>query len=214
MAKVRRRVGETGGSGTYSQEQSGEGHTPAAEHGDWDDSRTSDYPSELGPTEAAPGEPEASSGSPVHKRKKLQIRTDGWSNLADSATVEVSSEDPDFPVEAVFAAEKGVGWRAETSGEQTLRLIFDDPVMISRIHLAFEELAADRTQEFVLRWCGTDHVFHHVLRQQYNFSPNGSTRETEDYKVNLQGVQVLELVIQPDITAGAAFASLATWHLG
>lgn len=143
---------------------------------------------------------------------KRRLPDDGGA-LTHGATVEATSEVPEYPVESVFAALPGAGWRADTTGEQTLRLVFEEPVKIQRIRLAFEDLAIDRTQEFELRWCGTDHVFHHVLRQQWNFSPRGSTRETEDYKVDLEGVQVLELVIQPDITAGDAYASLAAWHL-
>jgi hypothetical protein len=147
---------------------------------------------------------------------KRRLPADGHSavgSLTRGATVEATSEAAEYPLESVFAAAPGPGWRAETSGEQTLRLVFEEPVQIQRIRLAFEDAVADRTQEFELRWCGPDHVFHHVLRQQWNFSPRGSTRETEDYKVHLDGVQVLELRIQPDITAGDAYASLAAWHL-
>jgi outer membrane receptor protein involved in Fe transport len=36
-----------------------------------------------------------------------------------------------------------------------------------------------------------------IVRQQWNFSPAGSTTEIEDYAVDLDGVSVLELAIQP-----------------
>jgi hypothetical protein len=40
---------------------------------------------------------------------------------------------------------------------------------------------ATRTQEFVLRWSrDTGHSFREIVRQQWNFSPSGGTREVED----------------------------------
>jgi hypothetical protein len=49
---------------------------------------------------------------------------------------------------------------------------------------------------------------------QWNFSPSGSTRELEDYRVDLSGVTVLELHIVPDQRGGDARASLAELRLG
>jgi hypothetical protein len=37
-----------------------------------------------------------------------------------------------------------------------------------------------------------------VVRQQWSFSPNGATEETEDYTVTLSGITTLELRIDPD----------------
>jgi hypothetical protein len=51
------------------------------------------------------------------------------------------------------------------------------------------------------------------VRQQWNFSPARSVREVEEYQVDLLGVTVLELVIVPDITGGAARASLKSLRL-
>jgi hypothetical protein len=36
------------------------------------------------------------------------------------------------------------------------------------------------------------------VRQQFTFSPGGSTEEIEDYTVALDGVTVMELKIDPD----------------
>jgi hypothetical protein len=47
-----------------------------------------------------------------------------------------------------------------------------------------------------------------IVRQQWTFSPGGSTHETEDYRVDLW-VTVLELTISPHISGGEARASLA-----
>jgi len=55
--------------------------------------------------------------------------------------------------------------------------------------------------------------FREIVRQQWNFSPPTSTRESEEYRVELSEVTVLELTIVPDISGGAARASLKTLHL-
>ena len=51
------------------------------------------------------------------------------------------------------------------------------------------------------------------MRQQWNFSPEGATSETEELYVALTGVTVIELSIIPDISGGDAFASLAQLRL-
>jgi hypothetical protein len=108
-----------------------------------------------------------------------------------------------------LAAEEVRGWRAAASGTQTVRLIFDEPQRLTRIALVFEETETERTQEFVLRWSGDGgRSFREVVRQQWNFSPANTTREIEEYHVELSEVTVLELVIVPDISRGAARASL------
>src|SRR5262249_43414059 len=47
-----------------------------------------------------------------------------------------------------------------------------------------------------------------IVRQQWTFSPPGTTREVEDYRANLAGVGVLELAIRPDLGSADAIASL------
>jgi len=78
----------------------------------------------------------------------------------------------------------------------------------------FEEHENARTQEFVLRWSpdGGSSV-KEVVRQQWNFSPPESIREVEEYQVELSGVTVLELVINPNVGGGVARASLKNVHL-
>jgi hypothetical protein len=51
------------------------------------------------------------------------------------------------------------------------------------------------------------------VRQQYHFSPPGTTREFEDYAVDLAEVMVLELKIVPD-SGGEAQASVAQFRIG
>ena len=128
-----------------------------------------------------------------------------WLDLEHTATVEVTSENKDFPIESSLVAEFGQGWRAAEPGAQTIRLLFDEPQEIRCISLSFEENEVKRTQEFALRSGGP---FREIVRQQWNFSAPSSTRETEEYRVELSAVTILELTIVPDISGGPACASL------
>lgn len=137
-----------------------------------------------------------------------------WLDLERLARVEVTSEDTGNPVESALAASGGPGWLAGETGEQTIRLLFDEPQALRQIQLVFEEERRERTHEFVLRWSGdSGRSYQEILRQQYTFSPPGATREFEDYAVNLHGVTVLELRIVPDISGGDARASLTLLRL-
>jgi hypothetical protein len=137
-----------------------------------------------------------------------------WMDLGQIATVEVTSEDPGFPIESVFSADGGPGWRASQKGEQQIRLIFDQAVAVHRIQLHFVEPTRDRLQEFTVRWSAADGgPPKEIVRQQWNFSPTGSTSELEDYEVNLAGVSTVELVIKPDLTHNDALATLAAWRV-
>ena len=138
----------------------------------------------------------------------------GWLDLERAAVVEVTSEDEHFPVESAFRSETARGWRAAAPGRQTIRLIFDHPQRIKCISLVFEEGEIPRTQEFVLRWSSDGgSTLKEIVRQQWNFSPPESIREVEQYQVDLHNIDVLELVINPDIARGVARASLKNLHL-
>jgi len=144
----------------------------------------------------------------------VQARGEGWFDLEHAATVEVTSEDKNFPIESSLSIEPRQGWRAAQSGAQTIRLVFDEPQELQRISLVFEEKEITRTQEFVLRALSNPGgPFREIVRQQWNFSPPTSTRESEEYRVELSEVTVLELTIVPDISGGAARASLKSLRL-
>ena len=65
-----------------------------------------------------------------------------------------------------------------------------------------------------MRWSGRpDEPLKEVVRQQWNFRPDGSSAESEEYTIDLKGVSILELTIDPDRGAGEAFANLADWRL-
>lgn len=138
-----------------------------------------------------------------------------WLELGDIAQVEVTSEESSHPIEGALLDGSESGWRAAIPGEQTLRLIFDEPLRIGRIRLDFKESEKERTQEFVLRWSPDGgRSFREIVRQQWNFSLPDTMRELEDYHVELAGVTVLELNIVPDKSGGDARASLARLRLG
>lgn len=149
-----------------------------------------------GPGEVAAGEP-------------------GWLNLEHLVEVEITSEEVDHPIESALIPGAGLGWRAAQSGEQTIRLLFNEPLKLKRIHLVFQEKSEqERTQEFVLRWSPDGgQSYRDIVRQQFNFSPPAAVYEVEDYDVGLDGVTALELKIVPDISGGSAQASLAQLRL-
>jgi hypothetical protein len=128
--------------------------------------------------------------------------------------IEVTSEDQAYPIEFALQLEDRPGWRAAEPGPQIIRLLFDQPQKLRRICLVFEETETQRTQEFTLRWSADGgRTFREIVRQQWNFSPPGTVRETEDYAVELCGVTVLELTVLPDQSGGKARASLARLRL-
>jgi hypothetical protein len=134
--------------------------------------------------------------------------TEDWLDLEKLAQVEISSEDPAHPIDFALTG-RGDGWRASTSGEQVVRLIFDEPRGLRLIELEFEERRTARTQEFVLRWSPDGgRSYRDIVRQQFTFSPPGTPCETERFIVNLSGVTAIELRIVPDINHGDTHASL------
>ena len=143
------------------------------------------------------------------------LSSEAWLDIKQVAQVQVTSEHPDFPVESAFRFGSSDGWRAGDKGEQTIRLVFDRPQRLNRIWLRFTEAVIERTQEFTLRWSADPNLGGiEIVRQQWNFSPEGCTTEIEDYTVNLQGVLLLELTIIPEVGRGQAVATLADWCIG
>jgi hypothetical protein len=132
---------------------------------------------------------------------------ENWLDLEELAEVEITSDNTAHPIEAALV--EGGGWKAEAPGQQTVRLLFTDPQPDKRIWLRFTEPDIERTQEYVVRWSpDRGQSFRDVVRQQWNFSPRGASVETEDHRVDLPAVTILELCITPDISGGPAVASL------
>ena len=142
------------------------------------------------------------------------LRDQAWMDVDRIASVQVSSEESDYPIESALLLEGKRGWRAANPGMQTIRLIFDEPQKLGRILLVFEDTENSRTQEFVLRWSpDIQYSSREIVRQQRNFSPPDSVRETEEYPVELSEVKVLELEIVPDKSGGEVCASLVSLRL-
>ena len=146
--------------------------------------------------------------------KTARPAAEDWLDLEHAAAVEVTSEEEGFPVESALLLGETRGWRAASSGAQTLRLVFDQPQTLKHISLVFEEEQTDRTQEFVLQWSADKGgPFREIIRQQWNFSPPNVIREVEEYQLKLFDITVLELTIVPDVSGGTARASLKSMRL-
>jgi hypothetical protein len=137
-----------------------------------------------------------------HKPGKAKTLQEGnWLALESIAVAQLTSEDPSFPLENALSfnpEHNEIGWRAETLGPQTITLNFDHPQRIRRIHLLFIEHQTERSQEFVVRYSSPQENGREILRQQWTFSPTGSSQEIEDYAVELDSVTTIELTIDPD----------------
>jgi hypothetical protein len=146
--------------------------------------------------------------------KTARPAAEDWLDLEHAAAVEVTSEEEGFPVESALLLGETRGWRAASSGTQTLRLVFDQPQTLKHISLVFEEEQTERTHEFVLQWSADKGgPFREIIRQQWNFSPPNAIREVEEYQRKLFDVTVLELTIVPDVSGGTARASLKSMRL-
>ncbi|WP_213803480.1 hypothetical protein [Granulicella sp. dw_53] len=141
---------------------------------------------------------------------------DLWRDLERIARVEITSEDEAFPIEHALGKHPTTGWRAATTGPQVIRLFFDEPQNIRRIYVHFVDRAAERSQEFAI-YAGSTTDLREVLRQQWNFSPSGTNEEIEDFVVDLAGVTMFELRVDPDRSHDPAqsknYASLQTLKL-
>jgi len=146
--------------------------------------------------------------------RSTEISDTLWLDLESKAAVEITSEDPARPIESALRPGEKAGWRAADPGPQVIRLIFNQPQRISQVRLKFTERERERTQEFVLGWAkDRSHPLQDIVRQQWNFSPQGSTEELEDYRVNLDGTAILELKVNPDVSGREAFASLDEFRI-
>jgi hypothetical protein len=137
-----------------------------------------------------------------------------WLNMEELAVVEITSEDAAHPIESALLPGGVSGWRAAEPGKQTIRLIFAHPQRLRRIWMNFVETGTARTQEYALRWSvDGGQSFREIVRQQWNFNPQGATNEVEDYHVELPAITVLELIIIPDTSGGEALACLEKMRL-
>jgi hypothetical protein len=141
-------------------------------------------------------------------------RGPAWIDVRAVARLRASSEDPQHAIARAFSTTHGPGWRAADPGVQVIEVHFREPRDLTHIRLVFEHEGPARTQEFTIAWSARRGETHReIVRQQFNFSPGGATREVEDYTMALQGVETLTIRITPDISGGGARASLAECRL-
>src|ERR1700761_716870 len=122
--------------------------------------------------------------------------SDLWRDLERIARVEISSEDAAFPIEQALGKKDTTGWRAATTGPQLIRMHFDEPFNIKRLRLHFVDKTAERSQEFAV-FAGAGSELKEIVRQQWSFSPQGSTEEIEDYPGKLSGITMQETRTDP-----------------
>ena len=132
-------------------------------------------------------------------------------------TVFLSSEEKDHPIDHVFDSNRGPGgtrWIAAQPGVQTIIVAFDSPQTIHQVHLEIEEPEISRTQELQLS-LSTDggETYRELLRQEYTFSPPGTTFEREEWSIPVEGVTHLQLMITPDKGGKPCQATLTTLTL-
>jgi hypothetical protein len=143
---------------------------------------------------------------PLSKASTVSGTSDGWLDLQQIASADISSEDPQHPFENALTGEGG--WRAADPGPQVIRLNFDHPQSIRRIRLQFREEQRERAQEFALFASSAANQRREIVRQQWTFSPGGSATEVEDYTVDLPAILSLQLEIDPGRHDKLAMATL------
>lgn len=126
----------------------------------------------------------------------------GAKDIAAIATVWVTSEAADAPIDCAFDQSRGPGgsrWVAAVPGEQRLILAFDTPQTIRMISLEVEEPEVSRTQVLQVSVSSDGgQTYQELRRQEYTFSPPGTTFEREEWAVTVEEVTHLQLVITPD----------------
>ncbi len=135
-----------------------------------------------------------------------------WRSLDESVEVELTSEDPEWPIEHALLDQRASGWRAAAAGSQTISLLWREPTSIRRIRLVCEEHSRARTRSsrsarsrlmVNARSFGSSSHSHHP----------GRPLNVRSYATNLDAVSRLELIITPAIDGGNAVATLKEWRI-
>ena len=142
---------------------------------------------------------------------------EGEISIADVATVQVTSEEADHPIDNAFDHNRGPGgsrWIADGLGEQTVILLFDTPQTIRQIGVEVEELAMSRTQELSVSVSSDGgRTYRELVRQEFNFSPPATSFERERWSASEGAVTHLRLEIKPDKGGRVGRATLTSLTL-
>ena len=141
-------------------------------------------------------------------------------SLAALSEVQASSEAVGHPILLAFDEGMGPGatyWKAGDPGQQTITVTFREPCTLSQVTMEVEEREVARTQEVQLA-LSTDggSNYRELIRQEFNFSPDGASWEHESWAVPQYQVTHVRLVIKPDkgrVDVYATLTSLGLWQL-
>jgi hypothetical protein len=138
-------------------------------------------------------------------------------DIAGSATIAYSSENPAHPVEHMLDGGSGPGttrWiSARPDTIEHIVVDFDQPQAISRLVYEVEEAERERIQEVrVEASADGGRTYRQILVQEYTFSPGGATYQREDQRFNLLQVSHLRLTIVPN-KSGSGTATLTALRL-
>jgi len=138
---------------------------------------------------------------PATKHDSPDASGEGMS-IPDSATVMVTSEMSEHPIDHMFDGHHGprsTKWVAGEAGDQSVILAFDTPCNLRKVSLEVEETDVERTQELTLAISHDGgQTYREVLRQEYTFSPPGTTFEREEWCVPAVSVTNLWVWLRPD----------------
>ena len=142
----------------------------------------------------------------------------GTLDVPSIATALVTSESPENPIENAFDSQSGPGgsrWVAGDPGDQAITLEFDSPQTIRRVALEVEEKEAVRTQELQLSVsCDDGRSYRELLRQEFNFSPEGTTFQREEWNIEINAATHMRLWVRPDKGDSSRRASVTLFSLG
>ena len=138
-------------------------------------------------------------------------------DIASSATIAYSSENPAHPVEHLLDGRSGHGatrWMSARSDFiEHIIVEFDKPQPISRLVYEVEEARRERTQEVRVEVSEDGgKSYRQILVQEYTFSPRGATYQREEQHFNLIRASHLRLTIVPNKN-GSGTATLTTLRL-
>jgi hypothetical protein len=125
-----------------------------------------------------------------------------WLDLDEVAEVSIVSGGRRMP------RSSGI-WSIDAPGEQMIEIRFHEPTSVSHLRVTSSEIDQERTQEITV-WASLNRGEQHreLLRQQFNFSPNGATEEIEEYAPGLEAVSAIQLRVVPSIDGRRAVARI------
>ncbi len=142
----------------------------------------------------------------------------GTLDVPSIATALVTSESAANPIENAFDSRSGSGgsrWVAGDPGDQAITLEFDRPQTIRRVVLEVEEKEMGRTQELQLSAsCDGGQSYRELLRQEFNFSPQGATFQREAWSIEIDAATHLRLWVWPDKGDPPRLASVTLLSVG